>query len=357
MNENCKSPRIQSASVRLRRKRDECKTYNRKSIDYRENDEANEAFDDEEKFSDDTLDHNTNIKEMKNNIRQVMRSKYKIDDSYTIKHFGYIDQPNEDCGGHGPVSMPVLSAMPSNQSRSSSTKNSSTLIRGVMWIHRDRYFSRWKERFIVVTRDFLQCYKRVVTEASQMGPFIHQIRLSDIRRVVLEDRKGYLTLLLTIDKDDNLVLRRAENIREWYEIILHLVAESRTKMMQSTESFWRKSKQEDKTKREDWLVASSRAPSVNNNEKYYINELFERPPSVASVDRRHRNRHRHRRRAKSHTPGDVMSNVSHVSRASTCHVSSSVSAANLRSVSVDRDSGNYSLQAQSDPDKQSASEF
>ena len=27
-----------------------------------------------------------------------------------------------------------------------------------------------------------------------------QIRLSDVRRVVLEDRKGYLTLLLTIDK-------------------------------------------------------------------------------------------------------------------------------------------------------------
>lgn len=28
----------------------------------------------------------------------------------------------------------------------------------------------------------------------------NQIRLSDVRRVVLEDRKGYLTLLLTIDK-------------------------------------------------------------------------------------------------------------------------------------------------------------
>ena len=94
-----------------------------------------------------------------------------------------------------------------------------------------------------------------------------------------------MILFRSLVKDDNLVLRRAENIREWYEIILHLVAESRTKMMQSTESFWRKSKQEDKTKREDWLVASSRAPSVNNNEKYYINELFERPPSVASVDR------------------------------------------------------------------------
>ena len=34
---------------------------------------------------------------------------------------------------------------------------------------------RWKERFVVVTRDYLQCYKRVVTEASQMGPFLNQV--------------------------------------------------------------------------------------------------------------------------------------------------------------------------------------
>lgn len=34
---------------------------------------------------------------------------------------------------------------------------------------------RWKERYIVVTRDYLQCYKRVTTEASQMGPFLNQV--------------------------------------------------------------------------------------------------------------------------------------------------------------------------------------
>ena len=34
---------------------------------------------------------------------------------------------------------------------------------------------RWKERYIVVTRDYLQCYKRVATEASQMGPFLNQV--------------------------------------------------------------------------------------------------------------------------------------------------------------------------------------
>ena len=41
----------------------------------------------------------------------------------------------------------------------------------------------------------------------------------------LADRKGYLTLLLSLDKEDNLVLRRAENIREWHDLILRLVTE------------------------------------------------------------------------------------------------------------------------------------
>ena len=51
-------------------------------------------------------------------------------------------------------------------------------------------------------------------------------------------------------------------------------------------------------------------------------------------------------------PGDVMSQVSHVSHVSVCQ-----SATNLRSVSVDRDSGNYSLQtASTERDRQQAAE-
>ena len=35
-----------------------------------------------------------NTKEVRNNLRRALRSKYKIqEDSVTIKHFGYIDQP------------------------------------------------------------------------------------------------------------------------------------------------------------------------------------------------------------------------------------------------------------------------
>lgn len=54
---------------------------------------------------------------------------------------------------------------------------------------------------------------------------ILQIRLSDVGGVSLADRKGYLTLMLSLDKEDNLVLRRAENIRDWHDLILSLVTE------------------------------------------------------------------------------------------------------------------------------------
>ena len=56
-----------------------------------------------------------------------------------------------------------------------------------------------------------------------------QIRLSEVSQVSLADRKGYLTLLLSLDKEDNLVLRRAENIREWHDLILRLVTEVDTR--------------------------------------------------------------------------------------------------------------------------------
>ena len=79
-----------SASVRLRRKREEKeeRARERRSVEYRESREnLGENLD--------TLDHNTeNTAEVKNNLRRALRSKYKVqEDSVTIKHFGYIDQP------------------------------------------------------------------------------------------------------------------------------------------------------------------------------------------------------------------------------------------------------------------------
>ena len=127
------------------------------------------------------------------------------------------------------------------------------------------------------------------------------------------DRKGYLTLLLQLNKEDNVVLRRADNIRDWYTVILSLVQETRARNMPRTEEFWtRKGRCEGSEVSCEWR------------------EQYSRPSSVASVDRRHRTRHRHKRRAKSQSKTDM------------------TQAEVGRSVSVDRDSGNYSLQTASD---------
>ena len=105
--------------------------------------------------------------------------------------------------------------------------------------------------------------------------------------VSLLDRRGYLTLLLHLHSEDNLVLRKAENIRDLYNVLLGLVQESRARIMPSAEQFWKTKGSEVSS---DWMISRRER------------EVQERPSSVASVDRRHRHRHRHhRRRAKSHS--------------------------------------------------------
>ena len=42
-----------------------------------------------------------------------------------------------------------------------------------------------------------------------------QVRLADIESVAVEERRGYLTLVITAPRDLKLLLRRTEGIREW----------------------------------------------------------------------------------------------------------------------------------------------
>ncbi|XP_068083246.1 uncharacterized protein [Anabrus simplex] len=44
--------------------------------------------------------------------------------------------------------------------------------KGLLWQQRDRLFSRWKERYFILTRDYLHCFKRAADKISNMGQFI-----------------------------------------------------------------------------------------------------------------------------------------------------------------------------------------
>lgn len=57
------------------------------------------------------------------------------------------------------------------------------LRKGVLLQARDRLFSRWKERYFVLTRDYLACFRRGSTKYSEMGSFIFKVRTSRWIRV------------------------------------------------------------------------------------------------------------------------------------------------------------------------------
>lgn len=58
---------------------------------------------------------------------------------------------------------------------------SSTVRKGLLWQQRDKIFSRWKERFFILTEDYLQCFKRGTSRITEMGAFIFKIKLVEVR--------------------------------------------------------------------------------------------------------------------------------------------------------------------------------
>ncbi len=113
-----------------------------------------------------------------------------------------------------------------------------TVRKGLMWQQRDRIFSRWKERFFVLTRDYLQCFRRGTSRLTEMGSFVFKVRLAEVESVELADRRGYLTVVLVVRAAGGgggvaggggegggggggvrILLRKPEGIREWFNDI------------------------------------------------------------------------------------------------------------------------------------------
>merc|ERR1719510_818736 len=53
---------------------------------------------------------------------------------------------------------------------------SSSIKKGLLWQQRDKLFSRWKERYFILTRDLLQCFKKETSKITEMGGFIFKVR-------------------------------------------------------------------------------------------------------------------------------------------------------------------------------------
>ncbi|XP_037959697.1 uncharacterized protein LOC119689037 [Teleopsis dalmanni] len=93
--------------------------------------------------------------------------------------------------------------------------------RGILWQQRDRLFSRWKERYFVLTRDYLNCFKKATgnNRLSDMGKFIFKIKLVDIEKVEWLNRRSYSIVRLFLGREGSVLLRCNNGLEEWFELL------------------------------------------------------------------------------------------------------------------------------------------
>ena len=54
-------------------------------------------------------------------------------------------------------------------------QESTSIKKGLLWQQRDKLFSRWKERYFILTKDLLQCFKKETSKITEMGGFIFKV--------------------------------------------------------------------------------------------------------------------------------------------------------------------------------------
>ena len=64
-----------------------------------------------------------------------------------------------------------------------------------------------------------------------------QVRLADVETVELLDRRGYLTIVVTLNREGKMFLRRTEGIKEWFTTLkVHVRAHSAQCLVRGTNS-------------------------------------------------------------------------------------------------------------------------
>uniref|UniRef100_A0A1B6DHZ6 PH domain-containing protein n=2 Tax=Clastoptera arizonana TaxID=38151 RepID=A0A1B6DHZ6_9HEMI len=94
--------------------------------------------------------------------------------------------------------------------------------KGLLWQQRERLFSRWKERYFILTRDYLHCFKRSsgADRITEMGQFIFKVKLVEVESVEWINKKSYSTVGLTLQSRESRVLLRAPiGLEDWFELL------------------------------------------------------------------------------------------------------------------------------------------
>ncbi|XP_015916466.1 uncharacterized protein [Parasteatoda tepidariorum] len=97
-----------------------------------------------------------------------------------------------------------------------SRPESVTLKKGTLWQQRDKFFSRWKERFFILTSDYLACFKKASKIGiSEMGGFLYKVNLADVDDLQWIDKKQDGVIAVRVGTEDQLLLWSSKGLDNW----------------------------------------------------------------------------------------------------------------------------------------------
>ena len=101
------------------------------------------------------------------------------------------------------------------------------LLSGLVWQQGSGLFARWKEVFLLLTKDCVRCYKVSSAKLSQFGSLVFSLDLVLVSDIRYAERRGYLALVLESQGTARTYFRRTEGIREWGNIIKECVVKKK----------------------------------------------------------------------------------------------------------------------------------
>ncbi|XP_066251135.1 uncharacterized protein [Euwallacea similis] len=136
--------------------------------------------------------------------------------------------------------------------------------RGLLWQQRDKLFSRWKERYFILTRDYLHCFRRAsgADRISEMGQFLFKVKLVDVDKVEWENKKTYSTVALVVGRDGKIYLRAPDGLEDWFELLEEcmLTSKERRKALRNIHDGRPRNNNNLTASLDEWLAARQKSP-------------------------------------------------------------------------------------------------
>jgi len=102
--------------------------------------------------------------------------------------------------------------------------------KGLLWQQREKIFSRWKERYFILTKDYLHCFKRSsgLHNISPMGQFIFKVKLVEVEKIEWINKKSYSAIGITLQgRESRILLRSNEDLEDWFELLEECIVASK----------------------------------------------------------------------------------------------------------------------------------